>query len=355
LRALAAGEEPPHALLFAGPEGTGRTALALEYAAALNCERLHPQATAGASLFGEETLSGLGPGNAGGAPCGECRPCRLIAEGTHPDIMTLGPGDALCKPREGESHTAHPDSRDIRICQVRGLIELAARFPFEARHRLVIIDPADRLYRNGVAAHTILKTLEEPPGHTVFCLVTTAPEALLETIISRCRRIDVGPVARSEIEAGLIDRGIDAQLAMRAADASRGRPGQAIQFAREPDLIGSRARLLERCATTAAQGTPGRFRYASDLAERFRKDRVAVLVEVDVWEAFWEERLRGGASGGAAAGELTGALQALRAIAQVREDLLANVNPRTAFELMLLNFPRVTLSVSPEEEPVAHA
>ncbi|MCZ7577925.1 MAG: hypothetical protein M5U18_13065 [Dehalococcoidia bacterium] len=57
LAALAASEEPPHALLFAGPDGTGRTALAIEYALRLNCERLHPPTTAGASLFaGDSSL-----------------------------------------------------------------------------------------------------------------------------------------------------------------------------------------------------------------------------------------------------------------------------------------------------------
>jgi DNA polymerase-3 subunit delta' len=220
---------------------------------------------------------------------------------------------------------------------------------------MVIIDPADRLYREGAAAHTILKTLEEPPGHTVFCLVTAAPESLLETIRSRCRRIDVHPVPRAEIETGLIARGVEPGLAARCAEAARGRPGRAIQFAAQPDLMGDRARLLERCARVAGEGTGDRFRYANDLAERWRKDRAAVLNEIDVWEAFWEERLRDGASEGASPEALRGALEALRAITRVREDLTVNVIPRTAFELMLLSFPRVTLSISREEEPAAYA
>ena len=355
LRALAASDEPPHALLLAGPEGVGRTALAVYYALLLNCERLNPPVTAGASLFGDDTLSQLEKTTGDVEPCGECRHCRLIEEGAHPDIITLGPGDALCPPRDGERHPKHPDSRDIRICQVRGLIDLAARYPFEARYRMVIIDPADRLYREGAAAHTILKTLEEPPGHTVFCLVTAAPEALLETIISRCRRIDVAPVPRAEIEAGLIARGIEPGLAQRASAASHGRPGAAIRFAEQPDLMGDRARLLERCARVASEGTAERFKYANDLAERWRKDRAPVQVELDTWEAFWEERLRNGASEEATRDALTGALEALNAIKQVRENLLVNVIPRTAFELMLLSFPRATLTISPEEEPVAHA
>lgn len=356
LRALAAAGDPPHALLFVGPDGSGRTALALEYARLLNCERLHPPATAGASLFGDDALSELRTAPSTDAePCGECRPCRLIAEGAHPDIITLGPGDTLCRPRDGESHPKHPDSRDIRICQVRGLIDLVAKYPFEAQYRMVIIDPADRLYREGQAAHTILKTLEEPPGHSVFCLVTAAPEGLLETIRSRCRRIDVHPVPRAEIEAGLIERGVEPRLAARCAEAARGRPGRAIQFAAEPDLIDARGRLLERCARIAGEGTGERFRYAGTLAEEWRKDRAAVLNEVDVWEAFWEQRLRDGASEGASQDDLRGALDALKAISQAREDLTVNVIPRTAFELMLLSFPRVTLGVRREEEPAAYA
>jgi DNA polymerase-3 subunit delta' len=318
LRSLAMSDEPPHAVLFAGPEGTGRTALATEYARLLNCERLHPEVTAGASLFGDDEISKLETGNAEPSPCGECRPCRLIAEGVHPDVITLGPGDSLCRPRDGESHPKHPDSRDIRICQVRGLIDLAARYPFEARHRMVIIDPADRLYRNGAAAHTILKTLEEPPGHTVFCLISAAPEDLLETIVSRCRRIDVRPVPRLEIEAGLVARGIEPQLAAQSAEASRGSPGRAIQYAAQPGLMGDRGRLLERCARVATEGTGDRFRYAGDVAERWRKDRIAVLVEIDAWEAFWEERLRSGASEGATHEDLAGFVEALNAIRQVR-------------------------------------
>ncbi|MGE0601474.1 MAG: ATP-binding protein [Dehalococcoidia bacterium] len=352
LQALAMSEEPPHALLFAGPDGVGRTALAIEYARLLNCERLHPEVTAGASLFGDDLPSAA---SSSGKPCGECRSCRLIEEGAHPDVITLGPGDTLCRPRDGESHAKHPDSRDIRICQVRGLIDLSSRFPFEARYRLVIIDPADRLDRNGAAAHTILKTLEEPPGHTVFCLVTAAPEDLIETIVSRCRRIDVRPVPRAVIEAGLVARGIEPGLAARAADASHGSPGRALQFAGDPDLIGARGRLLERCTRVASEGTGARFRYAAELAERWREDRLATLVEFDVWESFWEERLRLGAGEGESHETLAGYVEALNAIRQARADLHGNVLARAAIELMLLSFPRVTLAISPEEEPVAYA
>jgi DNA polymerase-3 subunit delta' len=330
LRTLAAVDDPAHALLFAGPDGTGRVRLALEYARLLNCE--------GA------------PGDS--QPCGACRSCRLIGEGAHPDVVVVNPGDALCRPRANESgHEKHPQSRDIRICQVRGLIDLVSRYPFEARYRMVILDPADRMARE--AANTLLKTLEEPPGHTIIALVTAAPETLIETIVSRCRRIDVRPVARAEIEAGLVGRGIAPDLAARVALECHGRPGKALTYATDPNLMGDRGRLLDRCRKITAAKTSERFTYAGDLAERFRRDRAPVLAELDTWEAFWEEQLRASAKG---LGEASAAavIEALEAITLVRADLLGMVMARPAFELMLLSFPRLTLAEPLEEELAAH-
>ncbi|MCC7363315.1 MAG: hypothetical protein IT303_03000 [Dehalococcoidia bacterium] len=350
LRGLALGDDPPHALLFAGPEGTGRVLLAREYARLLNCERAAPP-PAGAAFAGFEPP----PVDPEELPCGECRSCRLIAEGSHPDVIVMSPGDTLCRPRGGESsHAKHPDSRDIRICQVRGAIELAARYPFEARYRLVIIEPADRLARE--ASHAILKTLEEPPPHTFFALVTAAPEVLLETIISRCRRIDVRPVPRSEVEEGLLARGIESGLAARAAAAARGRPGRAIAFAENPDDMARRERMLEKCTRVAGEGLKGRFDYAEGLADRYRSQRASVLEELDAWEALWEQELLAAARDGSAdTARLAGTLDALRAVAACREHLLANVIARAAIELMLLSFPRRTLEAAPEDVTAAHA
>jgi len=340
LRDLADGERLVHAVMLAGPEGTGRTRLAMEYALLLNCEGAP---SGGPSLFGDDASSDR--------PCGACRPCRLIEAGKHPDVITLGPGDMLCQPRPGDSsHPAHPDSRDIRICQVRGLVELAARFPVEARTRVVVIEPAERIGRD--AAHALLKTLEEPPGHTVFVLVTAAPEDIIETVRSRCRRIDVRLVARATIEQGLIERGVERAMAERCAAASRGRPALAITYAAQPDLMDDRARFLERCATLAAADLTERLTYAEDLAERWRRDRRAVTNEIDAWEAFWEARLRGAATDDDEQATRS-MFDALRAVERAREDLLAQVQVRPALELMLLHFPRLTLDELSTEEPAS--
>jgi hypothetical protein len=99
---------------------------------------------------------------------------------------------------------------------------------------------------------------------------------------------------------------------------------------------------------------PARFDYARSLAERWRGDPAAVRFELECWEAFWEAHLRRGA-GRSDRGSIAGALEALRALADIRDHLLANVQARPAFDLMLLRFPRVTLEASTEEELPAHA
>ncbi len=325
LRAFAGSETPPHALLFSGPRGLGRTALALEYAALLNCES-------------EDRI----PGSRGAAapPCGKCRACRLIRERHHADLLLVGPGDAYCRPRAADSgHDRHPDSRDIRICQIRGIIEAVSRYPVEGRFRSVVIEPAERLGRD--AAHALLKTLEEPPEHTIFVLVTGAPEVILETIRSRCRTMEVRPVARKELEEGLIARGVEPGLAGRAAAQARGRPVAAIAFAAAPEDMEVRDRLLDRCRRVAAEQHAGpRLAYAEDLADRWRRDRESVAPELAAWESFWESRLQSSAADREAARR---ALEALTILGRTRKDLTRQVLVRPLFDAMLLGFPTVTL------------
>lgn len=322
LRSIAAMEEPPHALLFSGPARTGRTLLALELAALLNCEALALD----------------------DRPCDECRACRLIAERNHPDVLHLEPGDSFC--RGGGGHQPHPGSRDIRICQVRGLIESVSRYPFEGRFRVIIIEPADRMGLE--AANTLLKTLEEPPPATVLGLITAAPENLLETIRSRCRTLTVSLVPDEVVAEGLRERGFPEELAARAAAESRRRPADALAFAEQPDLMDDRGRLLDRCAELAGARAAERMTYAGDLAERWRRDRELVLTELDVWETFWEERLRKGLG---EEDDARDALDALQAVAEARSDLEAQVVARMALELMLLRFPAVTLAAEGAPAP----
>jgi DNA polymerase-3 subunit delta' len=136
----------PHALIFAGPRGVGKTRLALEFFMALNCQALEGQA------------------------CGSCPSCIKAASGNHPDLVTITPRGSW-----------------IVVDDVRDVIGGLALRPFEGRTRFMVIESAEAL--NVQAANALLKTLEEPPDSTVIVLVSHRPTLLLPTVISRCRLI----------------------------------------------------------------------------------------------------------------------------------------------------------------------
>ena len=142
----------PHALLLRGVVGNGKALFAARLAAVLSCR-------------------------SGDPPCGECDSCRLCAAGNHPDRVDVG---------------LEPERREIVVDQIRGLIHSAGLTARLGGYKVVIVDPADRLNRH--AANALLKTLEEPPGATVFILVSSSHAQLLATIRSRCQLVDF-PVA----------------------------------------------------------------------------------------------------------------------------------------------------------------
>ncbi len=124
-----------------------------------------------------------------------CAVCRRIARGTHPDVMTIEPGD----------------SGSIKIEQVRAAIDRAVFRPFEGRRRVTIIEQADALVI--AAQNALLKTLEEPLPASVFVLVTSRPDTLLPTVRSRCAHLRFGRLQVAEVadgaraESGLFARG----------------------------------------------------------------------------------------------------------------------------------------------------
>ena len=133
----------PHAFLFAGPRGTGKTSAARILAKILNCE--NPLA--------------------GGEPCNNCEQCKSISKGENLDVYEL---DAA----------SHRGIDDVRI--LREAVKLA---PVRAKKKVYIIDEAHMLTTE--AANALLKTLEEPPDHVMFILATTNPEKLIDTVRSR--------------------------------------------------------------------------------------------------------------------------------------------------------------------------
>jgi DNA polymerase III subunit delta' len=169
---------------------------------------------------------------------------KLFAAGSHPDVMIL---ERLSK----ESSTTGELARSISVDQVRRLQRLFSTTASLSPWRVVIIDSIDDLERN--AANALLKNLEEPPAHSLFLLVSHAPERLLPTIRSRCRLLRLSPLdddaMTSALGAALPDAG-DAEIAELKA-AGHGSPGRAIAF-RGLEIAG----LDRAMETIAREGDP---------------------------------------------------------------------------------------------------
>ena len=314
LQQMANSGQIAHSILLAGSEKIGRTTIALQFAAMLNCK----------------------DADSSKKPCGHCRTCRLIISKKHPDVIHLVPGNVLCRGEGG--HESHPKSRDIRICQIRGVIETVSRYPFEAPWRVIIIEPAEHLGRE--SANALLKTLEEPPEHTVFILISATPHSLPETIVSRCRQLTCSLVSPKIIEQELLLRSIPPEVASKATKAANKRPGEAIKFSQYPDLIETRIIKLENCKNIINSGNNDRFQYASELANNWRKDRSMVYEELEIWSSFWEENLlKAARSENLMNPAIHASLTGLKAVDNAKNNLDALVMPRLCLELMLLQFP----------------
>jgi DNA polymerase-3 subunit delta' len=323
-RALAS-PRPPHAWLFSGPEGVGKLAVAVEFAAALNC-------------------------TAAEKPCGECRPCRDTLAGRHPDVEVVAPGGICDEP----DHRDHPESRDLRICQIRRLEHVLALSPYAGGTRVAIVDAADTL--RDAAANAFLKTLEEPPADSVIILLAEREERLPETVLSRCQKLPFRPIERETIVEALIERGAAPDDAVTIASAARGRLGWALQAYEDPNLLEERDAMLDEAVRLAHAGRFERFAWAREAAGRDAAVRERYQRELSVWESWWRDVLLFGAGGGYEGaenrdrepqlreeGKLYAAAEIvtfLRSLTQTREYLNENVDLQLALENLTLDLPR---------------
>jgi DNA polymerase-3 subunit delta' len=255
-RGLTTGQLPS-SFLFTGPRGVGKEEAALAFAKALNCRS---SATDGADLFatipGPVDVSEAGNARLGG--CGVCASCSRIDRYVHPDVLVRLPlpkeknsrPEDPSDPTEALAFKAENPWRDpqltggnleIRVGDVRAIVRELAYAPVEGARRIVIFREADRM--NHAAQNALLKSLEEPPAHTLFVLTTHQPEALLPTVRSRCRRVPFGPLPAEVIATWLAENRIESKTGIDPAAMARGSLKRAIGIAEEG--VPGRAQALQ--------------------------------------------------------------------------------------------------------------
>ncbi len=162
-----------HAYLLVGPAHVGKMTLALDLARALNCSGSEP-------------------------PCGSCPTCQRIGRGKYADVITIDKNVGR-DPKDREK------ASEISIDTIRELMQRGSNLPpYEGKYKVFIIDDADLMSEE--AANCLLKTLEEPPQYILIVLLTTEEHKLLPTVLSRCQRFELKPMAPPEIEKQLSGR-----------------------------------------------------------------------------------------------------------------------------------------------------
>ena len=258
-RAITLGRMP-HAYLFSGSPQVGKGTLARWLAATLLCQ-----------------VRPAGPPE----PCGTCKACRRIANGTHPDVQSL----SLARQAAGNDRVAA--SRELGIDAVRELAHEIDLLPFEGDRKIYIIEDADTL--TDEAVNGLLKTLEEPPSYATIVLVAVEDRRLPETIRSRCATLRLKPVPVVEIEQLISERAdLAPEAAARIAQLSAGRPGWALRAASDAGVLVEHDKHIDDLIVALSGGATGRLRLAEKMAQRWaaghRQEVYATLYD---WLGFW--------------------------------------------------------------------
>lgn len=181
----------PHAYIIHGAAGSGKKTFAGYMAAALLCEK------------------GVKEG-----PCGTCPSCIKARSRNHPDII----------------RTEHEKPTVLSVQEIRDqLVDTVSVAPYYGPYKIYIINDAQLLNEHGQNA--LLKTIEEPPEYVLIFLLTDNADALLDTVRSRCIRLDMESLPRSLVEQTLLEEGTAPGRAKECAAFSRGNLGMAEEMA----------------------------------------------------------------------------------------------------------------------------
>jgi DNA polymerase-3 subunit delta' len=302
-----------HAYLIVGPRHAGKGTLAFNLAQALNCD-------------GPEL------------PCGQCRSCQRILERKHADVTPIG-----------------LDSKtEIGIDDIRGLQRMANLPPYEGKYKVFIIDDAE--YLSTEAANSLLKILEEPPQSVVWLLLVSEEEHLLPTIISRCQRLELKPVPAEQVQEALVNSyNVENSRAKLLAQLCRGRLGWALSALSNDDILEQRSQRIDRLVSLLTASLDQRFAYAQELASQFSQNRRTGTEIIELWLDWWRDLMliEGGCQESVINIDYRTVLEEQARVLSLSEikafltdlyllqdEISKNVNPRLAFEWLMLGLPR---------------
>jgi len=242
LRRALKSDRLAHAYLFEGPDGIGKRLMALALARALVCQT--------------------------GEGCGDCSSCRKIDHNNHPDL-----------------HLLDAEGSTIKIDQVRQIQKELSLRPLESEYKICMIDGAE--FMNPAAGNALLKTLEEPQGKSLLILLTAHPEALLDTIRSRCQRLPFQRLSQNRLAEILESRLELAEVEAKVLAAlSEGSFKKALGSNR--DLYLERRRDLIRSLIALSSGS---IFPLMDLAQELANDKEQLPEILEIFQAFFRDLL----------------------------------------------------------------
>lgn len=206
LKRVVAAKNHSHAFLFEGEEKLGKKKAILDWAA---------------SFFGREA---------------------------HPDLIMV-----------------EPRKKEIQISQIKDLVERFSLKPFSAPFKAAVIDDAHLMNQESQSA--LLKTLEEPKGNAFLFLITSFPQILLPTVVSRTQCLKFYPVEKKEIKTYLKGQKVSEKEAEEILEISMGRPGVAVDFASDRSKLEKFQNEMKETEKIADSPLFVRFQYAKEISE----------------------------------------------------------------------------------------